>query len=168
MCGAHFASHSAGRAIYERLDIFETGRSQPGQLPTKFLGHPVYQLLIVFPLGLLATAVIFDLIYLAGGMTMALISYWMTAAGNIGGLFAAPLGWIDWFGIPSRIRAKSVGLWHGGNLIVIFLFAGVGSCDTICPMWRRWCFRSWEPGSRYLPAGIGDRLGVGGGRWRTP
>ena len=31
----------------------------------KFLGHPVHQMLIVFPLGLLATAVVFDLIYLA-------------------------------------------------------------------------------------------------------
>jgi uncharacterized membrane protein len=91
----------------------------------KLLGHPVHQMLIVFPLGLLATAVIFDLIYLAGGMTMALVSYWMIAAGIIGGLIAAPFGWIDWFGIPSGTRAKSVGLWHGmGNIVVMLLFVG--------------------------------------------
>jgi uncharacterized membrane protein len=91
----------------------------------KLLGHPVHQMLIVFPLGLLATAVIFDLIYLAGGMTMALVSYWMIAAGIIGGLIAAPFGWIDWFGIPSGTRAKSVGLWHGmGNVVVMLLFVG--------------------------------------------
>jgi uncharacterized membrane protein len=91
----------------------------------KLLGHPVHQMLIVFPLGLLATAVIFDLIYLAGGMTMALVSYWMIVAGIIGGLIAAPFGWIDWFGIPSGTRAKSVGLWHGmGNVVVMLLFVG--------------------------------------------
>ena len=45
------------------------------------------------------------------------------AAGIIGGLIAAPFGWIDWFYIPSDTRAKSVGLWHGlGNLIVVVLF----------------------------------------------
>ena len=91
----------------------------------KFLGHPVHQMLIVFPLGLLATAVIFDAIYLAGGNpTMATVAYWMIAAGIIGGLAAAPFGWIDWFAIPRGTRAKSVGLWHGaGNVLVLLLFA---------------------------------------------
>jgi uncharacterized membrane protein len=91
----------------------------------KVLGHPVHQMLIVFPLGLLATAVIFDLIYLAGGdVTMAVVSYWMIAAGIIGGFVAAPFGWIDWFAIPSGTRAKSVGLYHGiGNVVVMVLFA---------------------------------------------
>jgi uncharacterized membrane protein len=90
----------------------------------KFLGHPVHQMLIVFPLGLLATAVIFDLIYLLGGApTMATVSFWMIAAGIIGGLIAAPFGWIDWFGIPQGTRAKSIGLWHGGgNVVVMLLF----------------------------------------------
>jgi uncharacterized membrane protein len=92
----------------------------------KFLGHPVHQMLIVFPLGLLATAVIFDLIYLAGGnATMATVSYWMIVAGIVGGFAAAPFGWIDWFAIPRGTRAKSVGLWHGvGNVLVLLLFIG--------------------------------------------
>ena len=91
----------------------------------KFLGHPVHQMLIVFPLGLLASAVIFDLIYLLGdGATMAIVAYWMIAAGIIGGLVAAPFGWIDWFAIPPGTRAKSIGLWHGaGNVMVMLLFA---------------------------------------------
>jgi len=91
----------------------------------KFLGHPVHQMLIVFPLGLLATAVIFDLIYLLGdSATMAIVSYWMIAAGVIGGLVAAPFGWLDWFAIPPGTRAKSIGMWHGaGNVIVMLLFA---------------------------------------------
>lgn len=78
----------------------------------KLLGHPVHQMLIVFPL--LATAVVFDCIYLAGGgVTMAVVAYWMIAAGIIGGLLAAPFGWINWFEIPPNTRAKSVGFWHG-------------------------------------------------------
>lgn len=91
----------------------------------KLLGHPVHQILIVFPLGLLATAVIFDCIYMVGGdVTMAVVAYWMIAAGIVGGFLAAPFGWIDWFGIPSSTRAKSVGFWHGtGNVIVLLLFA---------------------------------------------
>jgi uncharacterized membrane protein len=90
----------------------------------KFLGHPVHQMLVVFPLGLLATAVVFDLIYLVGSSpTMAVVSYWMIAAGVIGGLLSAPFGWIDWFGIPRGTRAKSIGLWHGvGNIVVLLLF----------------------------------------------
>ncbi len=47
----------------------------------------------------------------------------MIAGGIIGGLVAAPFGWIDWFAIPSGTRAKSVGLWHGtGNVVVMLLF----------------------------------------------
>ena len=90
----------------------------------KLLGHSIHQMLIVFPLGLLATAVIFDLIYLAGGgATMTIVAYWMIAAGIVGGLIAAPFGWIDWFAIPRGTRAKSVGLWHGGgNVLVLLLF----------------------------------------------
>lgn len=90
----------------------------------KLLGHPIHQILIVFPLGLLATAVIFDAAYLySGAETMALVSYWMISAGIIGGFLSAPFGWIDWRAIPPRTRAKSIGLWHGlGNSLVLLLF----------------------------------------------
>jgi uncharacterized membrane protein len=48
----------------------------------------------------------------------------MILAGIIGGLLAAPFGWIDWFAIPAGTRAKSVGLIHGlGNTVVLLLFA---------------------------------------------
>jgi hypothetical protein len=33
----------------------------------KLFGHPIHPILIVFPLGLLATSLIFDIIYLLGG-----------------------------------------------------------------------------------------------------
>lgn len=91
----------------------------------KLLGHPIHQMLIVFPLGLLATAVIFDVIHLlTGNPTMAVVAYWMIAAGIIGGLVAAPFGLVDWFSIPEGTRAKSVGLRHAaGNVVVLVLFA---------------------------------------------
>jgi uncharacterized membrane protein len=92
----------------------------------KFLGHAIHPILIVFPLGLLATAVVFDVIYLIwGNPDMANVSYWMMAAGIIGGLIAAPFGLIDWLAIPSGTRAKTIGAFHGGsNLIAVLLFAG--------------------------------------------
>src|SRR6476620_3793821 len=91
----------------------------------KFLGHAIHQILIPFPLGLLATAVIFDIIYLIWDKPMmASVAFYMIAAGIVGGLAAAPFGWIDWFAIPANTRAKSVGLMHGsGNVVVLLLFA---------------------------------------------
>jgi uncharacterized membrane protein len=90
----------------------------------KFLGHPVHQQLVVFPVGLLAAAVVFDLVYLAGGgPTMAVVSFWMIVAGLVGGALAVPFGIIDWLAIPEGTRAKSVGTIHGmGNFTVILLF----------------------------------------------
>ncbi|HEY0427613.1 MAG TPA: DUF2231 domain-containing protein [Pyrinomonadaceae bacterium] len=92
----------------------------------KFLGHGIHPIMIVFPLGLLATGVVFDAIFLIWkNPMMATVAYWMIAAGIIGGFLAAPFGWIDWFAIPQNTRAKSVGLLHGlVNTAVLLLFIG--------------------------------------------
>jgi uncharacterized membrane protein len=91
----------------------------------RLFGHPIHQALIVFPLGVLATAVIFDVIHLVtGNPPWAEVSFWMICAGVIAGLVAAPFGLIDWLGIPGGTRAKRVGLLHGvGNVVVVVLFA---------------------------------------------
>jgi uncharacterized membrane protein len=91
----------------------------------KFAGHPVHPMLIVFPLGLLATSLAFDIAYLASrNTTFATVSYWMIASGIVGGLLAAAFGLVDWLGIPANTRAKNVGFWHGlGNVVVVVLFA---------------------------------------------
>jgi uncharacterized membrane protein len=88
------------------------------------LGHSVHQMLIVFPLGLLATSVVFDLVFLANQEPeMAIAAYWTQAAGLIGALVAAPFGLLDWKRIPQGTRAKRVGAMHGiGNGIVVVLF----------------------------------------------
>ena len=91
----------------------------------KLLGHPIHQMLIVFPLGLLAMAVIFDVLTIVlGNGYWSEIAFWMIAAGVITGLLAAPFGLIDWMAIPSGTRAKRVGAIHGiGNVFVVLLFA---------------------------------------------
>jgi uncharacterized membrane protein len=90
----------------------------------KLLGHPIHQMLIVFPLGLLAMAVIFDLVAIwQGNGYWSEIGYWMIAAGVVTGLLAAPFGFIDWLAIPSGTRAKRIGAVHGlGNVVVVVLF----------------------------------------------
>ena len=91
----------------------------------KLLGHPVHPMLVVFPLGLFVTAVIFDVLYVAQGTaTFPAVSYWNIGTGIIFGLIAALFGAIDWLAIPSGTRAKRLGLLHGlGNVVVVGLFA---------------------------------------------
>src|SRR5688500_893729 len=91
----------------------------------KLLGHPVHPMLIVFPLGLLSTAVVFDVLYaVTGNGDLATFSFWAIAAGVVGGLAAAIFGLVDWLAIPKETRAKSVGLMHGaGNVVIVALFA---------------------------------------------
>lgn len=91
----------------------------------KLFGHAIHPILIVYPLGLLSTAVIFDVIYLVtANLTWATVSFWMIAAGVVGGLLAALFGLIDFLNIPSGTRAKRIGLLHGlTNVGVMALFA---------------------------------------------
>ena len=90
----------------------------------KVLGHPVHQMLIVLPLGLLSGAVIFDVLYLlSGDLQWVTVSYWLIPAGVVTGLIAALFGVADWTKIPRATRAKSVGTRHGlGNVLVVVLF----------------------------------------------
>jgi uncharacterized membrane protein len=90
----------------------------------KLLGHPVHQMLIVFPVGLLITAFIVDVIGSASSNPEWWRISWMIPAAVIGGLTAAVFGFLDWRGIPSGTRASRVGMWHGlGNVVVVVLFA---------------------------------------------
>jgi len=90
----------------------------------KLLGHPIHQMLIVFPLGLFAASFIFDMAYLiTNNADLGVVSFWMIFAGIIGGLASAVFGLIDWLAIPRGTRAKAIGVQHGiGNVIVTVLF----------------------------------------------
>jgi uncharacterized membrane protein len=91
----------------------------------KLFGHPIHQMLIVFPLGVLAMSLVFDLIArVAGWPKLHEAAYFMIAAGVISGLVAAVFGLIDFLAIPKGTRAKRIGAMHGlGNVVVVVLFA---------------------------------------------
>jgi uncharacterized membrane protein len=116
----------------------------------KLAGHSVHQMLIVFPLGLLAASIFFDLLHLATGDAIrAHVAYWMIIAGLIGGLVAAPFGVIDWLAIPQGTRARTIGLVHGvGNVVVLLLFFG------------SWLLRRDNPASPGAAAIVLSALGV--------
>lgn len=94
-------------------------------MPVRVLGHPIHQMLIVLPLGMLSGAVIFDVLAMVmSSISMATVAYYMIAAGVLTGLLAAPFGFVDWLGIPPGTRAKSIGAIHGlGNVAVVAFFA---------------------------------------------
>jgi uncharacterized membrane protein len=92
----------------------------------KILGHPIHQMLIPFPLGVLGMSAVFDLIALALDHHVPLFTaaFYMIAAGIVSGLLAAVFGLIDFWAIPRNTRAKRIGALHGiGNVIVVALFA---------------------------------------------
>jgi uncharacterized membrane protein len=116
----------------------------------KALGHPIHQVLIVFPLGLLATAVVFDILRLiTDNDDFAVASFYAIAAGIIGGLIAAVFGLIDWIAVPAGTRAKRIGALHGGgNVVVVVLFI------------VSWLIRSGE--DEYTPSTLAFVLALAG------
>jgi len=137
----------------------------------KVLGHPIHPMLIVLPLGLFISAVVFDAIYLwRGSAPISTVGYWNIAAGIIGGLLAAVFGLIDWLAIPSGPRAKRIGVLHAlSNVAAILCFAFV--------FWMRYSSGQLETTTRlfaievvallvgavggWLGGELVDRLGVG-------
>jgi uncharacterized membrane protein len=136
----------------------------------KLLGHPVHQMLIVFPLGLLATAVIIDIVYFVGGaLLFAELSFYLIIAGLIGGAVAAPFGLIDWLAIPANTRAKRIGALHGGgNAVVMLLFlasallrAGLPSEPPTAAYVCSFAGAALALVTAWLGGELVDRLGIG-------
>jgi uncharacterized membrane protein len=90
----------------------------------KSMGHPLHPMLVNFPLGLLVTSAVFDIVhFITGNGYWSGIAFWMIAAGVIAGVIAAIVGTIDALAIPSGTRAKSVSFVHGaGNSLILVLF----------------------------------------------
>ena len=91
----------------------------------RLFGHPVHQMLVVFPLGLLGGAALFDVLSrLMDSTQMAVVAFYLIGAGVLSGLLAAPFGTIDWLAVPQGTRAKRIGALHAvGNGVVLLLFA---------------------------------------------
>jgi uncharacterized membrane protein len=113
----------------------------------KLAGHAVHPMLITLPLGLLGTAVVFDIVGLLGDNSgFAIASFYMLAAGIIGGLLAAVFGLWDWLAVPAGTRAKRVGLWHGSATWWWWRsLRSAGCCDAA----------RWSTSRRGLPSGLG-------------
>jgi uncharacterized membrane protein len=103
-------------------------------------GHSVHPVLIVYPLGLLSTAVVFDILGLISDRPgFAVAAAYTMAAGLIGGVVAGAFGLADWLAVPKGTRARRIGALHGlTNVVVLLLF-------TVS-----WFIRNgnddWEPG----------------------
>lgn len=87
-------------------------------------GHPLHPILIVFPLGLLITSVVYDGLFLVGKKPeQAVTAHKLIGAGILGGILAAAAGLVDYRAIPDGTRAKRVGFWHGsGNIVMLGLY----------------------------------------------
>ncbi len=129
-------------------------------------------MLVVFPLGLLATSVAWDICRLAAGTRMwGVVAFWTIAAGIIGALLAAVPGFIDWLSIPNATRAKTVGLYHMIlNLIVVALFVvslfarlaapgGYGAAGAGRMIWG-WIGVAIALASAWLGGELVERLGI--------
>jgi len=148
-----------------------TGEVSDMESKVKLFGHPVHPMLIVLPLGLFISAVVFDGAYIwRGSPTWATVAFWNIGAGVICGLLAAVFGAIDWAAIPAGTRAKRIGLTHGLTMVVtVALFATVWllrrNVDGVTPSTRIFAmevialaigaFGGWLGGE------LVDRLGVG-------
>ncbi|MFC7615072.1 DUF2231 domain-containing protein [Actinokineospora soli] len=72
----------------------------------KAFGHAIHPMLIVFPLGLLTTAVVFDVLHLVTERPgFAVTAAYVIAAGVVGGVVASLFGVVDWRATP-RARAR--------------------------------------------------------------
>jgi uncharacterized membrane protein len=88
-------------------------------------GLPIHHILMVLAIGLLGTAVVFDLIDLATATgAFAIAAYWLISGGILGALLAAPFGLAGWLQVPVGTHARRIGVQHGaGNAVVLLLFA---------------------------------------------
>ena len=94
-------------------------------MPARIFGQRLHLILVVFPLGLLATSFLFDLAWLTTGRaTLALAARNIMLAGILGSVVAIVEGAFEWVAIPRGTRASHIGALHGvGTLIVTLLFA---------------------------------------------
>jgi uncharacterized membrane protein len=136
----------------------------------KLLGHPIHQMLIPLPLGLLSGSVAFDVVHrVTGDDTWGTVAAATIGAGIVGGLLAAPFGVADWAAIPDGTRAKRIGSLHGlGNVAVLSLFGASWwlrreqprATETL-PFGLSLAGVALAAGTGWLGGELVDRLGVG-------
>jgi uncharacterized membrane protein len=138
---------------------------------TRVAGHSLHPMLVVFPLGLLGSSLIWDIAWLASGNLMwGMIAFWTIVAGIGFGLVAAVPGLLDWLKLPRGTRAKRVGRLHMIlNVGVLALFGlSVGlryaagySDPRALEMLPGWLGLALSLLSGWLGGELVERMGVG-------
>ncbi|PRY29460.1 DUF2231 domain-containing protein [Pseudosporangium ferrugineum] len=91
----------------------------------RIAGQAVQPVLVMFPLGLFAMAVFFDIGNLLGGPDiLGALAYWNIVAGLVGGILAALATAIDVMFVRNGTPAKRIGVLQSlANMGVLILFA---------------------------------------------
>jgi uncharacterized membrane protein len=91
----------------------------------RIAGQAVQPVLVMFPLGLFAMAVLFDVANVLGAPDIVgALAYWNIAAGLVGGVLAALAMAIDLVFLPNGTRAKRTGVFLAlVNMGVLIFFA---------------------------------------------
>lgn len=137
---------------------------------SKLFGHPVHQMLVPVPAGLLIVVPLLDIadVFFSSGW-IPTVTFWNLALGILSGLFAAAFGLADWTKIPRHTRARRIGAFHAvGNVSAIVLFATAlwlrgqsgspvqpGALSLEIAALAILCLSAWLGGE------LVDRLGVG-------
>lgn len=105
--------------------------------------HPVHPMLVVFPIAFLGSVLVTDLAHLwRGGTFWAQASFWLSAAGLIGGVLAGLVGTVDLLLI--REVRRHVSAWNHMIAAVMVLALAAAS------VWLRWP----DPAAAVWPWGL--------------
>lgn len=130
---------------------------------TRRLGHSIPPTLVVFPLGMLSTSVIFDFAHLVGGSEVfTTVAYWTVMGGLTAGLAIAILGFVDWMMLPAGTRAKKRAAIHliaYTFVLVIYAFSAYArNNDPHSPEIAATLFATFGAGIALFGATLGAEL----------
>jgi uncharacterized membrane protein len=90
-------------------------------------GHPLHPLLAAVPIGAFVATLAFDLASKAGeGRAFGRPATWLAAIGVAAGVVAAIFGAVDFLRLPRGTRARRIGTWHLGTMLVVLALFGAG------------------------------------------
>lgn len=116
--------------------------------PASIGRHPIHPMLVVFPIGLFAAALVFDVAtVVTGGPTWWVLAFWDLALGIVGALAAAVPGLVDYFSVRGA-GAHRTATWHLAlNLLVVAVFVVNFALRT------RWG-QQWAPVGSLVPPAL--------------
>lgn len=86
-------------------------------------GHPIQPMLVTFPFGLFACAMIFDLVDVVGGPAfLGEVGYWTTIAALFAAVLTAVAGMVDLWDVPAGGTRRTALTFHGFNTTMAALF----------------------------------------------